>query len=46
MNNVWINALAAIAVGYYGIVIPTPYTPHPTPHNLFFVMGMNISQNI
>ncbi|MBW4689178.1 MAG: DUF4383 domain-containing protein [Komarekiella atlantica HA4396-MV6] len=32
-NNVWLNALAAIAAGYYGIVIPRK------------IMGVNVSQN-
>jgi cytochrome b subunit of formate dehydrogenase len=33
-NNVWINALSAIAAAYYGIVIPSK------------IMGVNVSQNL
>ncbi|MBE9050887.1 DUF4383 domain-containing protein [Nostocales cyanobacterium LEGE 11386] len=33
-NNVWLNALSAIAAAYYGIVIPSK------------VMGVNVSQNL
>ena len=33
-NNVWLNALAAIAAGYYGIVMPAK------------IMGVNVSQNV
>ncbi|WP_414548438.1 DUF4383 domain-containing protein [Anabaena sp. CCY 0017] len=32
--NAWLNALAAIAAGYYGIVIPAK------------IMGVNVSQNV
>ncbi|WP_026100316.1 DUF4383 domain-containing protein [Fortiea contorta] len=33
-NNVWLNALSAIAAGYYGVVIPSKVT------------GVSVSQNI
>ena len=33
-NNVWVNALSAIAAAYYGVVIPSK------------VMGINVSQDL
>lgn len=33
-NNVWLNALTAIAAGYYGIVIPSKITGASVSHNV------------
>lgn len=33
-NNVWLNALTAIAAGYYGIIIPAKITGVSVSHNV------------
>ncbi len=33
-NNIWLNPIAAIAAGYYGIIIPAK------------MMGVNVSENL